>query len=315
MPSTVLSPEQAGEILRAGGVVAVPTETVYGLAARADSAESVLKIFRAKGRPANDPLIVHIADIGELDGVASEIPPGAKALAEAFWPGPLTLVLPKRPCIPPETTSGLETVAVRMPSHPVARAVIRAAGVPLAAPSANPFGRTSPTCVAHLDPGMMAQVDGYVDGGPCEVGVESTIVGFFGGRPVLLRPGGLALEEIESVVGRVELPEKKNAKIVAPGQMPSHYAPRTPLRLKGDPDAVDGPEAARLLFGGAAAPGECAGWRNLSPAGDPAEAARNLYRMMRELDAVGARVIVADLLPDEGLGRAVNDRLRRAAAH
>ena len=313
MPAAELSPERAGEILRAGGVVAIPTETVYGLAARADLAESVLKIFRAKGRPANDPLIVHIADVGELDGVASEVPPGAKALADAFWPGPLTLVLPKRPCIPPETTSGLETVAVRMPSHPVARAVIRAAGVPLAAPSANPFGRTSPTCAAHLDPGMMAQVDGYVEGGPCEVGVESTIVGFFGRRPVLLRPGGLALEEIEAVVGPVELPEKKNAKIVAPGQMPSHYAPRTPMRLATD-EFEDGPDVARLVFG-RTVDGPCAGWRDLSPAGDPAEAARNLYRMMRELDAIGARVIVADLLPDEGLGRAVNDRLRRAAAH
>lgn len=324
----LLTPSAAGQLLRDGGVVAIPTETVYGLAGRADSAAAVQKIFEAKGRPANDPLIVHLADLEQLPLVASDIPHQAWELAGRFWPGPLTLVLPKQPAIPDSVTSGLATVAVRIPSHPIARDIIRSCGFPLAAPSANLFGRTSPTQLSHLAPELTEAIDGVVDGGPSTVGVESTIVALLPGKPpAVLRPGGISVEELQEVVGPLQLPASateatSQQPLLAPGTLPSHYAPRTPLYL----DASLSPQlrqqlqqlpVARLIYGNPQQ-SEQQQWnavaeRYLSLDSSTEEAARNLYKMVMELDSCGAGAIVADLLPEVGLGRAVNDRLRRAA--
>lgn len=308
---------EAVALLRAGQVVGMPTETVYGLAADALRPEAAARIFAAKQRPLFDPLIVHVADREGADACVSEWHPLAETLAAAFWPGPLTLVLPKRDRVPDLVTSGLPLVAVRVPAHPLALALLRAFGGPLAAPSANRFGRVSPTTAAAVREELGDAVPLVLDGGPCAVGLESTIVAFpqGEGRPVLLRAGGVPVEALEKIVGPVSLEKQDKTAAAAPGQLPQHYAPRTPLRLVAGPDAV--PAAARARTG-------LLGWgpldgtgfarvENLSESGDFTEAATRLFAALRRLDGGHVAEIAAILLPERDLGRAVNDRLRRAA--
>jgi len=300
-------------LLSRGEVVGLPTETVYGLAADALQPEAAARIFAVKQRPFFDPLIVHVADLAGAEPYVAAWPAGAVALAEAFWPGPLTLVVPKRPAIPDLVTSGLPFVALRAPRHPLAQALLRAYGRPLAAPSANRFGRISPTTAAAVVEELGAGVPLVLDGGPCAVGLESTIVAFPDGVPTLLRAGGIPLEEIERVAGKVSLDKKGNA--AAPGQLPQHYAPRTPLRVVESVAAVGLEERAGtgLLAWGVFDGTGFAAVRNLSPGQSPTEAAAHFFSHLRELDASGVRRIVALGLPEEGLGRAINDRLKRAA--
>jgi L-threonylcarbamoyladenylate synthase len=295
--------DRAAALLHAGEIVAFPTETVYGLGADARSGEAVARIYAAKDRPGFNPLIVHVAsaDAARRYVVWSE---DAERLARAFWPGPLTMVLPLRADsgISPLVTAGLKTLAVRVPAHPAARALLRAFDGPLAAPSANPSGRISPTTAAHVLAGLAGRIAAVVDDGPCAVGLESTIVGLAGEVPELLRPGGLATEAIEAVLGRVLA--RHSGAISAPGQLASHYAPAAALRLDAD---RAGPDEVMLGFG------DTTGDLNLSPAGDLTEAAANLFGHLHRLDADGRPIAVAPI-PDHGLGAAINDRLRRAAA-
>jgi L-threonylcarbamoyladenylate synthase len=307
----------AGAALKAGGLVAFPTETVYGLGALAGSEDAVARVFAVKGRPAHNPLIAHVADV-ESALALLDLPAAGRALAEAFWPGPLTLVARRRPDAPlcPAACAGLRTAAVRVPGHPVAQALLRSVGAPVAAPSANPSGRLSPTTAAHvllgLGPALAGPQDGVLDGGACAVGVESTIVGFEGERPVLLRPGGVGAEHVEATLGRPLTWRAVGADISAPGQMASHYAPAAKLRLNAKaPRAGE----AWLGFGPDAAEAEGPA-RNLSPDGDVDEAAAALFGHLRALDdALGGQGVIAVApVPSVGRGLAVNDRLRRAAA-
>lgn len=295
---------RAAEVLRAGGLVALPTETVYGLAADAGNAAAVARIFEAKGRPAFNPLICHVADRAGAARLAG-ISPLGDVLIDAFWPGPLTLVLPKRGDAPVanSVTAGLETVALRAPAHPAACALLAAFGGPLAAPSANPSGRISPTTAAHVAADLGDVVDLVLDGGPCPVGLESTIVGIAGARATLLRPGGIVAEAIEAAIGRPL--ERTGGAIVAPGMLSRHYAPHARLRLE-----ATAPRADETMIGFGNVPGDL----SLSPSGDLAEAAANLFTMLRAADAAGKPGIAVAPIPGHGLGRAINDRLRRAAA-
>lgn len=303
----------AAQLLRKGELVAIPTETVYGLAANAFDGVAVWKVFEAKQRPAFDPLIVHVHSMEQVREVVRHVPPEAEALMERFWPGPLTLVLPKGPRVPDIVTSGLDTVGVRMPAHPMTMELLRRLDFPLAAPSANPFGYVSPTTAQHVADQLGARIPYILDGGPCTVGVESTIIGWEHGVPVLYRPGGLPLEAIEEIVGSVN-PQVRHVLPVAPGMIESHYAPRKPLRM-GDVRALCAEEQGRrigvLAFHDRFAVARC---ETLSPSGDVNEAARNLFAAMRGLDASDVDVIIAEVFPEQGLGKAINDRLRRAAA-
>lgn len=303
----------AVELLRAGELVGIPTETVYGLAANAFDEAAVLRIFQAKDRPAFDPLIVHVRDRAQVNEVVSHVPAEGEALMKEFWPGPLTLVLPKQQRIPDIVTSGLDTVGVRMPAHPLTMELLRALPFPLAAPSANPFGYISPTTAQHVADQLRGRVPYILDGGPCEVGVESTIIGWLEGVPVLYRPGGLAIEHIERVIGTVR-PHVQHVLPVAPGMIESHYAPRKPLFV-GDVKVLLSEHRDRRCAVIAFASHHEA-WRCevLSSKGDLDEAARKLFHVLRELDASEAEVILAEVFPEEGLGRAINDRLRRASA-
>jgi len=308
------SPEKAAEILQKGGIVAIPTETVYGLAGNAYDSKALAKIFEAKKRPHFDPLIVHIASIDEIHNVASKICPLAKKLAEAYWPGPMTLVLPKTDRIPDLATSGLPTVAVRFPSHPIAQEIIRLAGVPLAAPSANLFQHVSPTTAMHVAEQLGDIIDGIVDGGSCGVGVESTIISFPEGKPVVLRPGGITPEMIEHVAGSVSFHESKSnpkGPMLAPGMIDRHYRPQVPLFYGKVPDGAKLPKGTvRIAFGNTKS--VISPTINLSEAGDFKEATANLYAYMRLMDKPGNTLILVDPIPNEGLGIACNDRLKRA---
>ncbi len=302
---------EAGRILREGGVVAFPTETVYGLGADVFQPRAVAAIFEIKQRPSFDPLIVHVTDMAMLERVAASVPAMAVCLLERFWPGPLTLVLPKRAEVPELVTAGLSTVAVRMPAHPIARELIEAAGSPLAAPSANPFGRISPTRAEHVDRMLGHRVALILDGGATERGIESTIV-TLEPRPALLRSGAIAVEEIEALIGPLER-VVDGMEVRAPGQLATHYAPATRLRLV-EPGNVPlvarrraGVIAFRQPFEGYAAS------RVLSPSGDLREAAANLFKTLHELDAMGLERIDAQPVAESGLGMAIMDRLRRAA--
>lgn len=303
----------ATRLLRAGDIVAIPTETVYGLAANAFDEAAVLKVFEAKQRPSFDPLIVHVGAQQDVDGLARHLPPGAQALMDAFWPGPLTLVLPKRPEVPDLVTSGLDTVGVRMPAHPLVRELLGALPFPLAAPSANPFGYVSPTTAQHVADQLGGRVPYILDGGPCTVGIESTIVGWESDRWMLYRAGGLPVEELEAVIGRVH-PAVRQVLPAAPGMLESHYAPRTPVFV-GDIHTMrmdhTGKRLGVIAFTRSHAATHC---RVLSPSGDLSEAARRLFAALRELDASDCEVILAERFPEHGLGRAINDRLRRAAS-
>ena len=297
----------AARLLRDGKLVAFPTETVYGLGADANNGRAVAAIFAAKGRPRFNPLIVHAKDRTQAEGFA-EFSPTAQALAEAFWPGALTLVLPRRrDCVLSLLVSaGLDTVALRVPAHPVAQRLIAEAGVPLAAPSANASGEVSATTAAHVAESLGDKADLILDGGPALVGIESTIVGFEDGKPVLLRPGAVPRADIEKIVGK--LWDATHAGIASSGRMASHYAPRARLRLKArdvDKDEV-------LLAFGSNVPAGARKTLNLSSAGDLGEAAANLFAMLRVLD--GACTIAVMPIPLTGLGEAINDRLERAAA-
>ena len=294
---------RAAKLLAAGELVAFPTETVYGLGADARNGRAVAAIYAAKGRPSFNPLIVHVAD-AETARAFVTWTDAAEKLADAFWPGPLTLVLPLKPGhgISELVTAGLDTLAVRVPAHPAARALLRAFGGPVAAPSANPSGRISPTTAAHVLAGLSGRIAAVVDDGPCPVGLESTIVGLTG-TPALLRPGGVAAEEIEAVLGQI-LAGRDEGAISAPGQLASHYAPDARVRLN-----AKAPRKGELFLGFGAM--ECD--LNLSPAGDLAEAAANLFGHLHALDARGHPIAVAPI-PETGLGAAINDRLRRAAA-
>ncbi|MCX6937856.1 MAG: L-threonylcarbamoyladenylate synthase [Verrucomicrobia bacterium] len=313
--------------LRRGGIVGVPAETVYGLAANALDATACARIFKAKGRPANDPLIVHLARAADIGNVALTNP-AAERLAEAFWPGPLTLVLPKKPCVPDLVTSGRNTVAVRVPAHPVFRRLIKACGFPLAAPSANPFGYISPTCAAHVRDSLgNTELRAILDGGDCTIGVESTILDLSDpAHPRLLRPGGLALEKIESVLQQKVLGPKKSGKLTlgssapAPGMLPQHYSPHTPVRLHPalslkNIQRIPANEAIVLLLRPRQKTLLTPNVFWLSEAGQLASIARNLFGQLRQLDQ-GAWLKIHVELPtsNEGLAPAIRDRLTRAAA-
>lgn len=301
-------------MLRGGGVAAIPTETVYGLAANAFDARAVARVFEIKARPSFDPLIVHVLDDAMLARVATDIPAEARILVERFWPGPLTVVLPKSAAVPSLVTSGLETVAVRMPAHPVTRRLLEHATVPLAAPSANRFGSLSPTRARHVAAQLGDAPDAIVDGGACEYGVESTIVAFDGGTRVL-RSGAIALEAITAVLPGVSIERSFSGPPLAPGQLAHHYAPaRTPLRLvnEGGAEPAERPRAGLLAF--SQAPSGYAAVRILSECGDLREAAARLFEALHELDGLGLERIDAEPVPERGLGLAVMDRLRRASA-
>jgi L-threonylcarbamoyladenylate synthase len=306
---------EAAALLRLGQLVAIPTETVYGLAGPALDETAVARIFAVKNRPHFDPLILHLADARWLNRCVRDVPEAAMALARAFWPGPLTLVLPRKAVVPDLVTSGLDTVAVRVPDHPLTRELLDQLDFPLAAPSANPFGYISPTTAHHVLDQLGGRIAFVLDGGPCRVGLESSIVGFDGDTPQLLRLGGLSRGQLEAVVGPIQVVLNQSGDPRAPGQLKSHYAPRTPLLL-GDPALLAWEHPGRRLGYLAFRTPPEGPWitgRLLSPSGDPEEAARNLFRAMRELDTEPLDFILAERLPDAGLGAAINDRLERAA--
>ena len=308
--------QRAAKIIKGGGVVAFPTETVYGLGADAFNPLAVARIFEVKRRPYFDPLIVHVANPSDVKKLAKETPSNAKKLIERFWPGPLTIVLLKEEKIPDIVTAGLLTLAIRMPNHPMALALIEESKCPIAAPSANPFGYLSPTTAEHVRDQLGEEVDLILDGGPCPVGVESTIVSFLEEKPVLLRPGGVSLEEIESVIGKVEIPSIEG-RPSAPGMLPKHYAPRTPIVLdwsQKDLDLYKGKNIGLLLFQEPRDDLKYHSIEILSAKGDLREAAANLFAAVRRLDALHLDVIVAEPISEVGLGRAIMDRLRRAAS-
>ena len=320
--------EQAGALLRAGEVVGIPTETVYGLAANALDPMAVARIFEAKGRPQDNPLIVHIADLESVKDIATEFPPEAQALAEAYWPGPMTIILPKQDRIPMVTSGGLNTVGIRFPSHPMAQAIIRAAGVPLAAPSANTSGRPSTTTAQHVMEDLNGKIAAVVDGGPCSVGVESTVVSLCGERPRLLRPGGISLEQLEQVLGTGEVDRALREKIAdtekvsAPGMKYRHYAPKAPVTVVfGTPEASANYIYAQLgensgvlcfddcapRFAGAAVV------ETFGPSDDAAEQAREIFDALRRFDTTGCTEIYAQCPPADGIGLAVSNRIQKAA--
>ncbi len=331
MPAIDADLQTAVAMLRDGGIGAMPTETVYGLAGSAFNPQAIARIFEVKQRPSFDPLIVHIAEMAQLTLVACDVPDRAWQVMKQFWPGPLTVVLPKRDEVADLVSAGLPTVGVRMPGHDLARELIRAAGVPLAAPSANPFGGISPTTAAHVREALGDKIDFILDGGPCQTGVESTVIGFDEqGRCHLFRPGGLALEELEKVVGKIQPIKQvdggaKKASLPSPGMTQRHYAPRTGMILLDKLDEASLKKAvgdlsregvAGLGFDEpAAASLRAVAMRVevLSANGDMKEAAANLFAAMRRLDTTDCSRIIAHRVPMHGLGAAINDRLRRAS--
>jgi len=310
---------KSAALLASGQLVAIPTETVYGLAANALDEKAVLQIFKSKNRPRFDPLIVHLASIDQVYDYVENIPDELKALAEVFWPGALTLLLPKKDIIPDLVTSGLGKVGVRVPNHPLTRSLLELLDFPLAAPSANPFGYISPTSASHVQHHLGEKLAYILDGGLCEVGLESTIVGMEQGQVIIYRLGGVSVGAIEDVVGKVLILPQSSSNPQSPGMLKSHYAPRKPMVL-GDLDELM--QQYQLEKGGFAilsfkrsfpevpASNQVA----LSSSGDYDEAARNLFSAMRTLDETNATLILAEELPEIHLGKAINDRLRRAAA-
>ncbi|MBT9170911.1 MAG: Threonylcarbamoyl-AMP synthase [Actinobacteria bacterium] len=330
--------KEAAALIRKGGLVAFPTETVYGLGADALNPLAVVRIFEVKNRPRFDPLIVHLADFSSTEKLCSSVDERARKLMEKFWPGPLTLVLPKTEVVPDIVTAGLPTVAIRMPAHPVALRLIEEAGTPIAAPSANPFGYLSPTTAEHVREQLGERVDLILEGGKCPIGVESTVIELTGKEPLLLRPGGLSIEEIEKVIGKVKI-STISPRPRSPGQLTHHYSPRTPIRI------LKGKEFELITHAGAAPSNHENGDENgesifylktkkrvgllsfkspkknlpyevveiLSPRGDLREAAANLFSCLHKLDRAGLDIILAEPVPEVGLGRAIMDRLCKAA--
>ncbi|MEN9401706.1 MAG: Threonylcarbamoyl-AMP synthase [Verrucomicrobiota bacterium] len=317
-PPTSAHLRRLAQVLRRGGLVAIPTETVYGLAAPALDAKACRAIFRAKGRPANDPLIVHVLDLAHAEQLA-EFNAVARRVVRRFWPGPLTIVLPRKACVPDIVTSGGDTVALRAPAHPLARQMLELAGVPLAAPSANPFSYISPTSAAHVLQGLGNRIPYVLDGGDCPIGVESTVLDLTNpDRPRILRPGAISAAQLTKVlktkVTTIRRATKSGARQIAPGLLAKHYSPRTPLSLSARPGQPT-PDKAVIFLRQPAGP-QVAGAYWLSRRGALPEIARNLYRVLREADAGGHRQIVIERLPPtaDGLATAINDRLRRACA-
>ena len=331
MQTKVLIPDAgayqlASDLLNRGELVAFPTETVYGLGANALNREAVLSIFSAKGRPADNPLIVHIHDRSQLDDLCM-VPPLAGCLMDAFWPGPLTMLFVRKPAVPPEVTAGLPTVAIRMPSHPVAAAMLKACGLPVAAPSANSSGRPSPTTAAHVLEDMNGKIPLILDGGACRVGVESTVVDLTGDVPCVLRPGAVTLEMIRKVLGRgavadsVMRPLKEGEAAPSPGMRHKHYAPRGHLTIvKGEKDAVvreiirryDQSENAVILAVSDHLP-EYGARRAMDMGPDLSAAAHSLFALLRKADDMGYARLFAEAVPDGGVGLAVMNRMARAA--
>ena len=310
--------DHAAALLAAGKLVAFPTETVYGLGANALDTSAVAAVFAAKGRPHFDPLIVHVSGAEEAARLTTSFPSLATRLADEFWPGPLTLVLPKSDAVPDLVTAGLPNVALRVPRHPVARSLIARTELPIAAPSANRFGQISPTSAAHVATQLEESIDYILDGGACDVGVESTVLQLAAKRPTLLRPGGVPVEDIEAVIGTVDVltpePAQENRPQPSPGLLDRHYAPQTPLRIVKE---LPSPSADRKLgllsLGPVPEEHHCEVVEVLSKTADLTEAAARFYAALRRLDEAGVIEIIARPFPDQGLGRALNDRLRRAA--
>lgn len=316
MGSTITTDiEKCKRLLSQGELVAIPTETVYGLAANIFNEDAVQRIFQVKGRPSFNPLIVHIHDRGQLGLLTTHVPKSAYALAEAFWPGSLTLVLPKQDSVPMSITAGKDTVAVRMPNHPLALELLQGLSFPIAAPSANPSTRVSPTSAAHVEHYFGDRIPAILDGGTCQVGLESTIVGFDGETPIIYRKGGISVEAIEAIVGSVILITENETTPQAPGMSLKHYAPKTPLRicdnltemLSLNPNKKVGilsfyedafPNAERVIV--------------LSKDKNLEMAAQGLFAALHTLDAMGLDLILAERFPEAGLGRSINDRLFRA---
>ena len=308
------SVSEAARLLKEGEVHAIPTETVYGLAGNAFEPKALAKIFAAKERPTFDPLIVHIADIAQLTDIAKDIPDSAYKLAEAYWPGPMTIILPKKDCIPDLCTSALPSVAVRFPSHPIAQAIIKESGLPLAAPSANLFKHVSPTTAEHVAAQLADRIAGIVDGGPCSVGVESSIISLVG-EPTVMRPGAITPEMFKAILGEVKIKEstsKPGQPMLAPGQCDTHYRPQVPLYYGEVPAGYTLPEhTVRIAFGTQA--GSIPATVNLSATGDMVEATSKLYAFMHDLDDPKFDLILVDPIPNTGVGMALNDRLKRAS--
>jgi L-threonylcarbamoyladenylate synthase len=309
--------ERAARLLQLSDVVAIPTETVYGLAGNALDEMAVTKIFKVKNRPAFDPLIIHTDTLDKVRIFVAPLSEQAERLANAFWPGPLTLLFPKKDIIPDLVTSGSPLVAVRIPNHPLTLQLLSLLDFPLAAPSANPFGYISPTTAEHVAQQLGDHIPYILNGGASEVGIESSIIGFEGNMPVIYRMGGLKIEDIEKVIGPVRLMPHSSSNPQAPGMLKSHYAPTKPFyvgNLEELADRHSTTDTAILSFSATFPEVDPALQYVLSPSGNIDEAARNLFSAMRYLDSLPVKQILAAYLPDEGLGRAINDRLRRAAA-
>ncbi len=316
MAETGKNIDLAADLLLKGNLVAIPTETVYGLAANALNEKAVLSIFEAKQRPFFDPLIIHMPTIESIDKYAYLTDLRLQKLAKAFWPGPLTLLLPKKEIIPNLVTSGLPSVAVRIPNHTLTLELLKKINVPLAAPSANPFGYVSPTQPAHVNSQLGDKIAYILDGGACEVGLESTIVGIEDDKVCIFRLGGLALEEIEKVVGKTELRINNSSNPLSPGQLKSHYAPKKPLYIGDLKELIKqnmSNKIAILCFGEDNFEGKDLIFFNLSKSKNLQEAAINLFKFLRLADESDADIVLCEKVPDTGLGRAINDRLRRAA--
>lgn len=300
----------SAKIINEGGLVIFPTETVYGLGANALNRDAVVKIFKAKERPSYDPLIVHIHDFSMINKVVSDIPESAYKLAEKFWPGPLTLILPKHKDIPGEVTSNLDSVGVRIPSHPVAREFLKKAGVPVAGPSANKFGYISPTKSSHLE-SLLDSVDYILEGGDCEIGLESTIVSLVG-KATILRKGYITPEQIQNVIGDVDVRLNSTSRPEAPGMLDRHYAPKTPLYIYNKDQKYSG-KTVFVAFGDNIPDSNFSNIVYLSKNGDSREAGERLYRLLRELDNSQYDTIITSYLPAGGINDAINDKLKRAS--
>ncbi|GAB3508071.1 L-threonylcarbamoyladenylate synthase [Emticicia fontis] len=306
--------EEAITLLSDGEVIGIPTETVYGLAGNALNVDAVAKIFEVKNRPSFDPLIIHTNSIERFTDYINEMDERVYALAEKFMPGPLTLLLPRKDIIPDLVTSGLENVAIRIPQHPLTLELLSKLPFPVAAPSANPFGYISPTSAVHVNNQLGNKINYILDGGDCQIGIESTIVGFIDDQAVVYRKGGLSIEDIESVVGKVKVIEHSSSNPLAPGMLKSHYAPKKQLILLNQNKAIDRKESKNgyLGFNRYHADIPVENQLLLSPSGDFREAAKNLFAYMRLLDSMDVELIYTELLPERDLGRAINDRIRRA---
>ncbi|MBI4243906.1 MAG: threonylcarbamoyl-AMP synthase [Planctomycetes bacterium] len=316
VPATRSNILKAAEIIKSGGVVSFPTETVYGLGADALNSDAVARIFEIKNRPSFDPLIVHIANINDIKKICHFIPKAAKKLMLYFWPGPLSIVLKKKSVIPDIVTSGLDTVAVRMPNNHIALQLIMKSNTAIAAPSANPFGYLSPTNAAHVSLQLGTKLDLILDGGSTKYGIESTIVSFNHGNPVILRIGSLPIEQIESVIGKVQIMTSSSGqKLQSPGQMARHYSPTTPLKLITSKTKFPSDKSSGLLaFRSPRTSKHFKTIEILSKKGDLREAAANLFGCLHRLERKKLDIIFAEPVPETGLGRAIMDRLRRAAA-